>query len=194
MAVTGSAGRLRLRRMPGYPLLLPLLAGLMLSAGQAVAAGLPRLSSSFGYRDDPILGTRAMHRGVDIPGREGTPVHAAASGVVRFAGSAGGYGQMIEIDHGDGLTTRYAHLSRILIRPGAPVVQGQTIALMGSTGRSTGSHLHFEVREYGQAEDPLRFFGTQVAPAKARPLASEPHISAFARARDAAGQDWGAGL
>lgn len=147
---------------------------------------LPRLSSHFGRRGDPIHGGAAMHYGIDIPGRLGTPVLASAAGVVRFAGTAGSYGGMVEIDHDGAYGTRYAHLSRILVRPGTRVVQGQPVALMGSTGRSTGSHLHFEVRIHGRAVDPLRYLGAETSePAKAWIEAEAPHVSAFARARAA---------
>jgi len=154
-----------------------------------VPARLPRLSSTFGYRSDPIRGARAMHAGIDIPGPLGTPVRASGDGVVRFAGQAGGYGRMIEVDHGNGLSTRYAHLSAILVRPGMSVAQGETIARMGSSGRSTGSHLHFEVRANGRASDPLRYLGGEsLLPAGQPSQPSEPHVSAFARAVAAAGK------
>ncbi|MGK6354637.1 M23 family metallopeptidase [Sphingomonas sp. DT-207] len=159
-------------------------------SGHAV---LPRLSSGFGHRSDPIHGARAMHAGIDIPGALGTPVRASASGVVRFAGSAGGYGQMVELDHGNGLSTRYGHLARLLVRPGASVAQGETIALMGSTGRSTGSHLHFEVRAGGRAVNPLSYLtGSTAAEPHSGVMTStsaEPHRSAFARAREGQ-RDW----
>jgi murein DD-endopeptidase MepM/ murein hydrolase activator NlpD len=155
------------------------------------AAALPRLSSRFGYRSDPLRHTLRMHSGIDIPGPLGTPVLASAAGTVRFAGAAGGYGRMVEIAHGGGLTTRYAHLSRILVVPGTLVTRGETIALMGSTGRSTGSHLHFEVRMGGRAANPLAYFGAR-APLPEQfdrlwRVDSRPHISQFARARIAAG-------
>jgi murein DD-endopeptidase MepM/ murein hydrolase activator NlpD len=160
---------------------------------RAEQVALPRLSSGFGHRSDPIHGARAMHSGIDIPGAAGTPVQASAAGIVRFAGSAGGYGQMVELDHGNGLRTRYGHLSRLLVRPGASVAQGETIALMGSTGRSTGSHLHFEVRAGGRAVNPLSYL---TGPATAEPrsgvmasASAEPHRSGFARAREAQ-RDW----
>lgn len=161
---------------------------------QRVPAALPSLSSAFGWRLHPIRGTYRLHSGIDIPGRLGTPVLASAGGRVRFAGPAGGYGNMIEIEHGNGLETRYAHLSRLLVALGAAVIPGETIALMGSTGLSTGSHLHFEVRDRGRATNPLAWLGGTTP----RPLASqlllprpttddaEPHISRFARARSAA--------
>lgn len=148
---------------------------------------LPRLSSGFGWRRDPILGRRALHSGIDIPGPLRSPVLAAAGGVVLFAGKAGGYGNMIEVDHGGGLATRYAHLSRLLVGTGAQVARGQEIAMMGSTGRSTGSHLHFEVRLNGQATGPLAWLaGEHSAPRVSVRISADgsaPHISAFARAR-----------
>lgn len=148
---------------------------------------LPRLSSRFGRRGDPLRGTPAVHYGIDIPGPLGTPVLAAAPGTVRFAGTAGSYGGMVEIAHDGAVGTRYAHLSRILVRPGARVEQGQPVALMGSTGRSTGSHLHFEVRVRGSAVDPLPWLGEaeSAPPARAAIAPEPPHVSAFARARDA---------
>ena len=148
-----------------------------------VPVGLPRLSSGFGWRVDPILGRPALHSGIDIPGPLRSPVLAAAGGVVHFAGKAGGYGNMIEVDHGGGLVTRYAHLSRFLVRSGARVERGEDIAMMGSTGRSTGSHLHFEVRLNGRATGPLAWLTGEAATPRVSPRAAEPHISAFARAR-----------
>lgn len=159
-----------------------------------VPVDLPRLSSGFGWRVDPILGRPALHSGIDIPGPLRSPVLAAAGGVVHFAGKAGGYGNMIEVDHGGGLVTRYAHLSGFLVGPGARVERGQEIATMGSTGRSTGSHLHFEVRLNGQATGPLAWLtGTPAAP-RVLPRREEPHISAFARARAETESVVGAGL
>jgi murein DD-endopeptidase MepM/ murein hydrolase activator NlpD len=114
-------------------------------------------TSNFGIRSDPFRGTAAMHAGVDIPGPVGTPVYATADGTVDKAERSGGYGNMVEIDHGKGIATRYGHLSKILITPGAHVHRGQLIALMGSTGRSTGPHLHYEVRIDGHAVNPAPF-------------------------------------
>ena len=99
----------------------------------------------------------AMHAGVDIPGPVGTPVYATADGMVDRAGTASGYGNLVEIDHGRGIQTRYGHLSRILVAPNTYVHRGQLIALMGSTGRSTGPHLHYEVRIDGHAVNPAPF-------------------------------------
>ena len=117
-------------------------------------------SSYFGVRSDPFKGTAAMHAGVDLPGPKGTPVYATADGIVDRAGRAGGYGNMIEIDHGKGIQTRYGHLSEILVSDNQRVKRGQEIGLMGSTGRSTGSHLHYEVRIDGRAVNPIPFLQT----------------------------------
>ena len=114
-------------------------------------------SSNFGYRSDPFRGSRAMHAGVDIPGPVGTAIYATADGVVGRAQRLGGYGNYIEIEHGQGIQTRYGHLSAILVAPNTRVKRGQLIGRMGSTGRSTGSHLHYEVRLDGRAVNPLPF-------------------------------------
>lgn len=114
-------------------------------------------TSNFGIRSDPFQGTARMHAGVDIPGPVGTPVYATADGTIDKAERLGGYGNMIEIDHGKGIATRYGHLSKILVTDGAHVHRGQLIALMGSTGRSTGPHLHYEVRIDGHAVNPAPF-------------------------------------
>jgi murein DD-endopeptidase MepM/ murein hydrolase activator NlpD len=117
-------------------------------------------TSNFGIRSDPFRGTAAMHAGVDIPGPVGTPIYATADGIVDHADRLGGYGNMVEIDHGKGIATRYGHLSRILVANGTRVQRGQLIALMGSTGRSTGPHLHYEVRIDGHAVNPVPFLTT----------------------------------
>lgn len=114
-------------------------------------------TSNFGFRSDPFRGSRAMHAGVDIPGPLGTPVYATADGIVGRAQRAGGYGNLVEIQHGQGIETRYGHLSSILVQPNSRVKRGQLIGLMGSTGRSTGSHLHYEVRLDGKAVNPMPF-------------------------------------
>ncbi|MBO9581540.1 MAG: M23 family metallopeptidase [Sphingobium sp.] len=117
-----------------------------------------RLSSNFGARTDPFNGHKRMHQGVDIAGPLGTPVYATADGVVAVAEfNNGGYGNLVEIDHGNGLQTRYGHLSRLIAQPNEFVRRGQLIGLMGSTGRSTGSHLHYEVRIDGNAVNPLPY-------------------------------------
>lgn len=114
-------------------------------------------SSSYGTRSDPFHGSARMHAGVDIRGPVGTPVYATADGYVGRAQRAGGYGNLVEVEHGKGLQTRYGHLSKILVNPGDQVRRGQLIGLMGSTGRSTGSHLHYEVRMDGGAVNPVPF-------------------------------------
>jgi murein DD-endopeptidase MepM/ murein hydrolase activator NlpD len=114
-------------------------------------------SSNFGFRIDPFTGQRAYHDGIDFPAERGTPIQAAASGKVVFAGTQPEYGKMVDIDHGNGLVTRYAHASRLLVKEGDVVVAGQPIAAVGSTGRSTGPHLHFEVRQNGAPQNPARF-------------------------------------
>ena len=127
----------------------------------AIPSGQPAnvlmLSSSFGYRSDPFTGAGAMHAGLDFPGPIGTPIVAAAPGKVVFVGQKSGYGNVVEVDHGQGILTRYAHLSGFTSHVGAQVAAGEQIAKMGSTGRSTGSHLHFEVRLNGVAVNPRRF-------------------------------------
>jgi len=114
-------------------------------------------SSNFGYRIDPFTGQNAFHEGVDFPAEAGTPIIAAASGKVVFADVHPEYGKLVEIEHGNGLVTRYAHASLLLVRPGDLVMAGQRIASVGSTGRSTGPHLHFEIRLKGVAQNPARF-------------------------------------
>jgi murein DD-endopeptidase MepM/ murein hydrolase activator NlpD len=115
-----------------------------------------RISSRFGRRRDPIHGRRRSHSGVDIVAPRGTQITAAAAGTVVFAGRQGGYGKMVEIEHADGRRTRYAHAAQLLVSPGDAVEDGQPIATVGSTGRSTGPHLHFEVTENGVRVDPLQ--------------------------------------
>ncbi|MFO1261102.1 MAG: M23 family metallopeptidase [Sphingomonadaceae bacterium] len=117
----------------------------------------PMLTSSYGYRRDPFNGRAAFHAGLDFPGSYGQPILAAAPGRVVYVGQRQGYGNVVEVDHGHGILTRYAHLSRFGVRPGALVQRGDAIARMGSTGRSTGTHLHFEVRVNGNAINPARF-------------------------------------
>ena len=117
-------------------------------------------TSNFGIRSDPFQGNARMHAGVDISGPVGTPIYATADGVVSHAERKGGYGNLVELDHGKGIATRYGHLSRILVESGTRVQRGQLIALMGSTGRSTGSHLHYEVRIDGHAVNPAPFLTT----------------------------------
>jgi murein DD-endopeptidase MepM/ murein hydrolase activator NlpD len=114
-------------------------------------------SSNFGWRIDPFTGQKSFHEGIDFPSESGTPIVAAASGKVIAAEVHPQYGKMIEIDHGNGLVTRYAHASALLVKEGDLVVRGQQIARVGTTGRSTGPHLHFEVRLNGAPQNPARF-------------------------------------
>ena len=114
-------------------------------------------TSGFGVRSDPFLGRPAMHTGLDFRASSGDPVRATANGKVASSGWAGGYGRMVEIDHGNGLSTRYGHLSEINVKVGDTVKIGQVIGAVGSTGRSTGPHLHYETRIDGEAVDPQKF-------------------------------------
>lgn len=128
-------------------------------------AGEPRepsagvISSLFGSRIDPINGQKKFHHGVDIAAPAGTPVKAAAAGKVVFAGHRPGYGNLIEVDHGNGLATRYGHNSANLVAAGQQIQAGQAIALVGATGRATGSHVHFEVLQAGNPVDPATLVG-----------------------------------
>lgn len=124
-------------------------------SGKPTAA--PMETSSYGYRRDPFNGRAAFHAGMDFPGRYGQPILAAAKGKVVYVGQRQGYGNVVEIEHGNGLMTRYAHLSGYSARAGQTVSRGDTIGRMGSTGRSTGTHLHFEVRLNGQPINPRHF-------------------------------------
>jgi len=126
------------------------------------------VGSAFGWRLDPITGRSALHTGLDFPASVGTPVLAAAGGVVVTQETHPEYGHMVEIDHGNDLITRYAHSSRVLIKKGDLIKRGQKIAEVGTSGRSTGSHLHFEVLVQGVPQDPQKFLlgGHQSAPAK----------------------------
>ncbi|MEM9677944.1 MAG: M23 family metallopeptidase [Pseudomonadota bacterium] len=116
-----------------------------------------RISSRFGSRRDPFTGRSAVHSGLDFSAPRGTPIVATAGGRVTKAGRLGGYGKLVELDHGGGITTRFAHLSRINVKLGQKVARGQLVGRVGSTGRSTGPHLHYEVRRKGRALDPLTF-------------------------------------
>lgn len=124
-------------------------------SGKPTAA--PMTTSSYGYRRDPFNGRLAYHSGMDFRGRYGQPILAAAPGKVKFVGIRQGYGKVIEIDHGKGMTTLYAHLSGFNVKPGQAIARGSQIGRMGSTGRSTGTHLHFEVHVNGGAVNPRPF-------------------------------------
>lgn len=124
---------------------------------QHTPASLEYISSGFGYRADPFTGGAAFHAGLDFKGPIGAPIFAAANGRVSFVGVQQGYGNVVEVDHGNGLMTRYAHMSGFRARVGQPVEAGQVIGLIGNTGRSTGPHLHFEVRINDRAVNPRPF-------------------------------------
>jgi murein DD-endopeptidase MepM/ murein hydrolase activator NlpD len=117
------------------------------------------ISSYFGRRADPFTGYLAVHKGLDFAGPAGSPVSSVAAGLVTFAGERSGFGEMVEINHGNGLATRYCHNEKLLVKQGDMVSKGQEVALMGSTGHSTGPHLHFEVLKNGTQVDPLHFIG-----------------------------------
>ncbi len=124
-------------------------------AGRPIKTGWQ--SSPFGWRTDPFKGNRQFHGGVDFAGKDGSGVIAVAAGVVTWAGKRSGYGNLVEINHGNGYATRYGHNKEILVRVGDTVKKGQDIATMGSTGRSTGPHVHFEVLLDGRAVNPTRY-------------------------------------
>lgn len=126
------------------------------------------IGSGFGWRIDPLTGQNAMHEGIDFQVDTGTPVHAAAGGLVVVAGFKTEYGYMIDIDHGNDFTTRYAHASKLLVKAGDLVQRGAKIALSGSTGRSTGPHVHFEVRYKGVAQNPKRFLKVSAVSVKTK--------------------------
>lgn len=127
----------------------------VMPAGRPIRKGW--LSSYFGVRTDPFTGKRARHYGLDFAGAEGSDVIAVGAGVVTFAGPRYGYGNMVEINHGNGFVTRYAHNKEILVEVGEVVKKGQVISLMGSSGRSTGPHVHFEVLQNGRVVNPLQY-------------------------------------
>lgn len=119
------------------------------------------MSSSFGWRRDPVTGRKSFHQGLDFAGKSGSPVFAAASGIVVFSGKRSGFGNVLEIDHGRGYKTRYAHNKKNLVELGVRVAKGQQIARMGSSGRTTGTHLHFEVMKDDKPLNPLNFIQRQ---------------------------------
>ena len=115
------------------------------------------LSSYYGTRKDPFTGSPAHHKGIDFAGKQGTEVIATGSGIISWVGDRHGYGQLIEIDHGSGYKTRYGHNEKILVKMGEVVDKGQHIALMGSSGRSTGPHVHYEILKSGRQINPLKY-------------------------------------
>jgi murein DD-endopeptidase MepM/ murein hydrolase activator NlpD len=124
-------------------------------AGRPITKGW--ISSYFGMRNDPFTGKRAMHKGMDFAGKAGSDVVAVAAGVVTWAGERYGYGAMVEINHGKGIVTRYGHNKKLFVEVGDRIKQGQVIATMGSSGRSTGPHVHFEVMKNGRAVNPNKY-------------------------------------
>jgi lysostaphin len=128
----------------------------------------PYNASAFGRRVDPFTGQWAMHEGIDFLAEKGSPVAAAADGVVIFAGFHPQYGYMVDIDHGNDLVTRYAHQSKLVVKEGEVVQRGRKLGEVGSTGRSTGPHLHFEVRYRGAAQNPMKFLLSKSQSAAAR--------------------------
>lgn len=124
-------------------------------AGRPMQSGY--VSSGFGWRTDPFTGRKAMHQGIDFAGKAGSPINAVAEGVVTWSADRFGYGNLVEVDHGNGYVTRYAHNERNLVVVGQRVVRGEEIALMGSTGHATGPHLHFEVIKDGRPENPWKY-------------------------------------
>lgn len=142
------------------------------------SARMPRISSAFGRRSDPIRGGMRRHEGVDFPGHYRAAIYATGAGTVRFAGWMNGYGNLIEIQHSGGLSTRYGHLSQLLVKPGEAVRRGEEIGLMGSTGRSTGTHLHYEVRVNGVSVNPLAYMGQNAPRHETNPLRWKPQIVA----------------
>lgn len=122
------------------------------------------LTSNFGWRPDPFTSQPALHEGIDFIAEPGTPILAAAAGIVQVVERHPQYGNMVEIDHGNDLITRYAHATQTFVKPGEFIKRGQKIASVGSTGRSTGPHLHFEVRISGVAQNPMRFLNQRTAP------------------------------
>jgi len=129
----------------------------LLSHTPAIRPAKGWVTSEFGYRQSPFTGKRELHKGLDIAYRKDSPIVAAADGVVTYAGHMGLLGTLVVIDHGNGIVTRYAHLDEILCNKGARVERGEIIAQMGNTGRSTGPHLHYEVRLNGVPVDPANY-------------------------------------
>ncbi len=134
-----------------------------------------KFSSGYGYRSAPTRGASRNHKGIDIPGPVGTPIYATADGMIGRAEWVGGYGKYVEINHGNAVQTRYGHLSAMNVTPGQRVRKGDVLGYMGSTGRSTGSHLHYEVRVAGEAINPMAFLS---------PVKSEANVLLAAKSAD----------
>ena len=135
-----------------------------------------KFSSGYGYRSAPTRGASRNHKGIDIPGPVGTPIYATADGMIGRAQWVGGYGKFVEINHGNAVQTRYGHLSAMNVAPGQRIRKGDVLGYMGSTGRSTGSHLHYEVRIAGEAINPTAF----LSPVKSDTAASNLLLAANA--------------
>jgi len=133
-----------------------------------------KFSSGYGYRSAPTRGASRNHKGIDIPGAIGTPIFATADGIVGRAEWVGGYGKLVEINHGNAVQTRYGHLSAMNVSPGQRIRKGDILGYMGSTGRSTGSHLHYEVRIAGEAINPTAF----LSPMKSDPSGAKILLAA----------------
>lgn len=126
---------------------------------------LKRIASGFGYRIDPVYKTRKMHEGLDFSAPQGTPIYATADGTIKLAGNTGnGYGNHVVINHGYGYETLYGHMVRVKARPGQRIKRGEVIGWIGSTGKSTGPHLHYEVHRYGRPVDPVYYFYNDLSP------------------------------
>lgn len=167
---TRLAGRVHELEVLEKALLEARMAEQMHPAGRPVSIGW--VSSGFGWRRDPMTGRRSFHEGIDFPGRPGSPIFAVASGIVTFAGVRGGFGNVVEIDHGRGYVTRYAHNKKNLVKRGGRVAKGQKIATMGRSGRVTGTHLHFEVLKDGKPLNPMTFIRQEQARKAAKPESS----------------------
>ena len=150
---------------------------MMLPTQHPLNAG--NVGSSFGWRIDPFTGRSALHTGLDFQADTGTPILAAAGGVVVASEHHFAYGNMVEVDHGNDLITRYAHASKLLVKKGDLVKRGQQVAQVGTTGRSTGPHLHFEVLVQGVPQDPQKF----LAAARSQPLQAAATVPAAPRPR-----------
>ena len=162
IGVARPAAKAPVAKLASKPAPRPALAAAVPAAASAPArstsadwSGVTRVTSGFGVRYHPLLGTMRMHSGVDLAARMGTPVLATAEGRVSAAGWHGGYGQFVAIEHGNGYQTRYGHLAYIAVQQGQAVHRGDLVGYVGSTGMSTGPHLHYEVRQGGQALNPL---------------------------------------
>lgn len=145
-----------------------------------------RISSDFGMRKDPLLGTWRKHQGIDLPGVKGTPIYAANDGWVAYSGYASGYGLLVRIEHGPQVESLYGHLSGVAVAANRHIFRGALIGYLGSTGRSTGAHLHFEIRQRGRAIDPLAYLATSAGRTQVIPQALVPqpaHVSDHAKQR-----------